>query len=179
MKIAEILIIGINQDYKDFMLSVLALDGQSIVDVDIYQLEIDTELKVLFYDLDLDHRIPVEFIDHVKPHLAGVLIITDSSFSLKSTPKRDFVNDLVSELGDLGANKDIPIIVAVGFNGEEESSISENLQVSGFYLSKNSRLLLWNSNNIDSIKKIWRSLLVDLQKESTPVQLDKSTPTTS
>lgn len=175
MKIAEILIIGINQDYKDFMLSVLALQGQCIADVDIYQLEIDTELKVLFYDLDLDHRIPEEFVEHIKPHLAGVLIITDSSFSLKSIPKRDFVNSLIMELSDLRSGKDIPIIVAVGFNGEEQGNISENLEISGFYLSKNSRLLLWNSDNIDSIKKIWRSLLVDLQREIQPIQLDDST----
>jgi hypothetical protein len=174
MKIAEILIIGINQDYKDFMLSVLALDGQSIVDVDIYQLEIDSELKVLFYDLDLDHRIPEEFIEHIKPHLAGVLIITDSSFSLKSIPKRDFVNGLIDELSDLRSGRDIPIIVAVGFHGEEQRNISENLEVSGFYLSKNSRLLMWNSDNIDSIKKIWRSLLVDLQKGTSTAKLDDS-----
>lgn len=174
MKIAEILIIGINQDYKDFMLSVLALEGQCVVDVDIYQLEIDSDLKVLFYDLDLDHRIPDEFIEHIKPHLAGVLIITDSSFSLKSIPKRDFVNSLIMELSDLRSGGDIPIIVAVGFNGEEQSNISENLEISGFYLSKNSRLLLWNSDNIDSIKKIWRSLLVDLQRESEPIQFDDS-----
>lgn len=174
MKIAEILIIGINQDYKDIMLSVLALEGQCVVDVDVYQLEIDSELKVLFYDLDLDHRIPEEFIEHVKPHLAGVLIITDSSFSLKSIPKRDFVNSLIMELSDLKPAGDIPIIVAVGFNGEAQENISENLEISGFYLSKNSRLLLWNSDNIDSIKKIWRSLLVDLQRESEPIQFDDS-----
>jgi len=174
MKIAEILIIGINQDYKDFMLSVLALEGQSIADVDIYQLEIDSELKVLFYDLDLDHRIPEEFIEHIKPHLAGVLIITDSSFSLKSIPKRDFVNSLIVELSGLRSRKDTPIIVAVGFNGEEQANISENLEISGFYLSKNSRLLLWDSNNIGSIKRIWRSLLVDLQRESSSIEPDDS-----
>jgi hypothetical protein len=177
MKIAEILIIGINQDYKDFMLSVLALDGHSIADVDIYQLEIDSELKVLFYDLDLDHRIPEEFIEHIKPHLAGVLIITDLSFSLKSIPKRDFVNSLIVELSDLGSGREIPIIVAVGFSGEEQGNISESLEISGFYLSKSSRMLLWNSENIDSIKKIWRSLLVDLQKENSTLQLDDSTST--
>lgn len=179
MKIAEILIIGINQDYKDFMLSVLALDGHSIADVDIYQLEIDSELKVLFYDLDLDHRIPEEFIEHIKPHLAGVLMITDSSFSLKSIPKRDFVNALIAELSERESGREIPIIVAVGFNGEEQSNVSENIEISGFYLSTKSRLLLWNSENIDSIKKIWRSLLVDLQKEnSTPQLNDKATART-
>jgi hypothetical protein len=175
MKIAEILIVGINQDYKDFMLSVLALEGQCIADVDIYQLEIDSELKVLFYDLDLDHRIPEEFIEHVKPHLAGVLIITDSSFSLKSIPKRDFVNSLIVELSDLRSGRDVPIVVAVGFNGEEQADISENLEISGFYLSKNSRLLLWNSDNIDSIKKIWRLLLVELQRESPSIELEDTT----
>jgi hypothetical protein len=162
MKIKEILVIGINPDYRDTILSTLPLEGYSILGVDIYQMEIDTDLRIIFYDLDLDHGIPEEFIEHIKPHLSGVLVIGDSSFSLKSIPKKDFVNKLIIELSD------IPVIVAVGLNGEDQDKISENLEFSGFYLSKSSRLFLWDPNNVDSIKNIWRSLLIDLQEKVTP-----------
>lgn len=160
MKIEEILIIGINPDYRDTILSTLPLDGHSILDVDIYQMEIDSDLKIVFYDLDLDHKIPEEFLEHIKPHLSGILIIGDSSFSLKSIPKRDFVNSLIIELSH------IPVVVAVGLNGIDPDKISDNIEISGLYLSKNSRLFLWKPENFDSIKKIWRSLLVELQEKN-------------
>lgn len=160
MKIEEILIIGINPDYRDTILSTLPLEGHSILDVDIYQMEINSDLKIVFYDLDLDHKIPEEFLEHIKPHLSGILIIGDSSFSLQSIPKRDFVNNLIIELGH------IPVVVAVGLNGEDQDTISENIEVSGLYLSKNSKLFLWNPDNVNSIKKVWRSLLVDLQEKN-------------
>ncbi len=159
MKIEEILVIGVNPDLKDTLLSMLPLDGQCIHNVDIYQLEIHSELRIFLYDLDLDHRIPVEFIDHIKPHLSGVLIVGDSTLSSNSIPKRDFINDITQEL------KNIPVIVAAGLDGEDNDNMSQSFKNFGFYLSKNSRLYFWKPDNIMSIKNIWRSLLVDLQEQ--------------
>jgi hypothetical protein len=159
MKIEEILIIGVDPDLKDTFLSRLPLDGQRIHNVDIYQLEIDTDLRIFFYDLDLSHRIPIEFMDHIKPHLSGVLIIGDSNLSSHSSPKMGLVNDIVNGL------ENIPIVIAAVMNGKDPDTASRSFNESGLYLSKNSRLCLWKYEDVSSIKAIWRALLVDLQEQ--------------
>lgn len=161
MKIEEILIIGVDPDLKDTFLSRLPLDGQRIHGVDIYQLEIDMDLRIFFYDFDLSHQIPIEFMEHIRPHLSGVLIIGDSDISLHSGTKADLVNDIIKEL------ENIPVVVAAVMNGKNRNTISQAFNESGLYLSKNSRLYFWKYEDVKSIRAIWRSLLVDLQgKES-------------
>lgn len=158
MKIEEILVIGVNSDFKDTLLSVLPLDGQSILDVDIFQMEVSPDLKIFLYDLDLERHIPLELVDHIKPHLSGILVIGDTFLSTDSIPQRDLLHNLMQECSD------IPVIVAVGLDGGDEDYISEQFRERGFYLSKNSRLLFWRPEDITSIRNIWRSVLVDLQE---------------
>lgn len=158
MKMEEILVVGVNSDFKDTLLSVLPLDGQTVMDVDIFQMEINSDLKIFFYDLDLERRFPPELLEHIKPHLSGILIIADTFLSTDSIPQKELLEKLMEEC------EDTPVIIAVGLDEGDEEYVSQQFRERGFYLSRNSRLLFWRPEDIESIRSIWRSLLVDLQE---------------
>jgi len=158
MKIKEILIIGANPDYKDSLLSILPLDGERILNVDIYQMEIDTDLKIMLYDLDFSQEIQPEFLEHIKPHLSGILIVGDRTLSAKTIPGLDFVNDLIKILPG------IPVIIGVCMDGEDQSIIAVDFENRGLNLSQKSLVVFWKFDDISAMKNIWRALLVDMEQ---------------
>lgn len=156
----EIAVIGVNPDYKDTLLSILPLDGERILNVDIYQMEIDTDLMIMLYDLDFSQEIPPQFLEHIKPHLSGILIVGDWTLSAESIPGMDFVNDLIKTFPD------IPVIMGVCMDGEDQSAIAVDVENRGLNLSQNSLVVFWKSDDVNSMKNIWRGLLVDLEQSA-------------
>ena len=162
MKIFETAIISQKPAFLAELTSFLKLDEERILDIDVYRLELAEDFIILLYDLDPEVRLPEEVIEHLRPHLSALLVITDGNFSEMRPSGISMIDELAKALPE------VPAIVAVRRETELRAGAAAFVRESGLYLSESGRILYWHPADNASKQRVFRMLWKQLREVPEP-----------
>ena len=160
MQIIETLVLEQHEGLFDILSGFLALDFIDELDVPVFRLEIDPELVILIYKLNAEQQVRNELLDNIFPHLKSVIIASERD----SFGEWNFTPAISERLNTLEG--EAAVILALEQSKDLMEKSPDYIIENGFSLGKRSRLLFWNPENKDSIKKVWKIAWGDLLKSS-------------
>jgi len=164
MKTLEVLIVESQTNFKDQLWSVIQTQHEKVLNTNVYRYEIDFDLDCLFYNLDLENPQSLALVDHLKPHISALLIISDSSF-MKDSNNKDLIDSVTKDFGD------VPIVYGINVKPEYLEKLDSEIRNSGLYLSDRGRLCFWNENDRHSMVNVFNLLLSELQLVEETVEI--------
>lgn len=160
MKILETALICPLPEYLEELASGLALEKQSVLDIEVYRYEIDEEFAILLYDLSAREKISPEALEHLSPHLSALLIVTDNEVEDLPAEVSGFIEEFAWNL------EQVPTLLALRTDREKLQSLNPHILQSGFYLSERGRVLFWHPKQRDTRQRVWGTLWETLQELS-------------
>jgi hypothetical protein len=157
MKILETAILSRDRQLIAELTAPLAAKRETISGIETLRLEIEPELAIMLYDLNVDKKLPGEVIDHLKGHLSALLIVADETIGAFSEDSVFFIDELAKDLADK------PTVVAIRAEPARVHKLSLTTRNKGFYLSERGRILFWHPTLAESQKQVWDTLWNTLQ----------------
>jgi hypothetical protein len=155
MKTIEVLIVESQTRFNDQLLSTIIAQHEKVLNNDVYRYEIDFNLDCLFYNLDLENSQSLSLVNHLKPHISALLILSDSSF-MKGNDNKDVIDSVTKEFGG------IPVVCGVNVPPDYLEELDPQIKNNGLYLSEQGRLCFWNENDHRSMLNLFEMLLTKL-----------------
>lgn len=158
MKILETIVLSQKPNYFAELMMPLAPDKINVMGIDVYRVEIDDELIIMLYDLNMEEELPADVIRHLQPHLGALLILSDGNFESLGSEEATLLEEFGVALADR------PIVLGIRSKKSELGNIPAAIIENGVYLSVKGRILFWDPS-IETTKKrvlntLWNALQV-------------------
>ena len=162
MQIYEILFVrnGFEESLKIFQ--TLSWEQQEVMGVSVYRFEVDSDLALLVYDLNLASPFSPQIFEHVKPHLSGLVVVAPQEVDEVEFSGKSWLSDL------LEAKTDIPTVLALQVSEKDYRRLDRKIGEQGLHLGPAARLIYWHAGDEESMRNVWKTLWlhIGLPKEA-------------
>ncbi|MGH1363216.1 MAG: hypothetical protein ACRBF0_06640 [Calditrichia bacterium] len=152
MKIVELLLVPETKECLHALVDRLDCDAGSVMDIDVYRLDIDDELAVMMFNLLPEESVPDELVEHLALHATGTLVITEGDIAEIDAEKARRIENICEVVADK------PIVVAMQAKLESLQKIRKVVFEDGIFLNDKGRAMMWSKTSHESQVRIWRNL---------------------
>jgi len=165
MKIIEVLLLAQNEVFLEEMMHPISSNKDTFMGYRVYRWEVNPDLIILIYAISLEKEISKKFLDHIKSHLYGFLLVVDESFKYNLGMGLPVLEQFGSKM------KELPFMIAVKLEMEKLDLLKEPLRKKGFILEEMSKMRFWNITDLKSVVEVWNDLFsLGLKKEVPAVE---------
>ncbi|UCF65259.1 MAG: hypothetical protein JSW33_05360 [bacterium] len=152
MKIIDVLLLEQAQGLFEKFAQGIAVQKVEDSRVQVYRLEIDPQLIILFYVGEINNKMPAYLVENIGPGLKRIIwLLDDQQFSdMKAVEE---YGSMVGQFDEL-----IPAAVVLKTDHSKWGKMAENLVNEGLFLGNHSRLYFWNQDIERDALRIWKSI---------------------